>query len=181
MVTEAAGGDYVAVDLRTGAEQWRINATATGVNLVPSFGYLYDYESPNQHGVLPNGLLIAASTAYSGLGTVWRGYDPRSGKLTTMNITNVPGGTNVAGPQGEYLKLHSHQLRHQHQSQLVFGSVEFISCIRWRRPSSHNGPLNWYSGTVNASLPTAYDWNVSVNLGGSPTGWGIGTAAEQAE
>jgi hypothetical protein len=22
-----------------------------------------------------------------------------------MNITNVPGGTNVAGPRGEYLKL----------------------------------------------------------------------------
>jgi len=67
------GGDYLAVDLRTGQELWRINATATGVSLVPSFGYLYSYDGPNQHGVLPNGLLIATQTV-TGLGTVWRGY-----------------------------------------------------------------------------------------------------------
>ncbi len=29
------GGDYVAVDLRTGQEQWRVNTTATGISLVP--------------------------------------------------------------------------------------------------------------------------------------------------
>ena len=172
---EARGGDYVAVDLRTGEELWRMNASATGVSLVPSFGYLYDYETPNQYGVLPNGLLIA-STSVSGLGTVWRGYDPRSGKLTTMNITNVPGGTNAAGPQGEYLKYiltnygtntNPNWYLAQWNSSRVFGGGD---------PALTTAPLNWYSGTVNASLPSAYDWNVSVNLGGSPTGWGIGTA-----
>jgi hypothetical protein len=50
------GGDYVAVDLRTGAELWRLNTTAGGV---PSFGYVPSYDSPNQHGILPNGLLFA--------------------------------------------------------------------------------------------------------------------------
>ena len=65
-----AGGDYVAVDLQTGKELWRINASATGVALVPSFGYTYSYESPNQHGNLPDGLLIASyycwrNTGYS--------------------------------------------------------------------------------------------------------------------
>ncbi len=35
----AGGGDYVAVNFRTGEEIWRINATATGHLLVPSFGY----------------------------------------------------------------------------------------------------------------------------------------------
>jgi outer membrane protein assembly factor BamB len=32
----------------------------------------------------------------------------------------------------------------------------------------------WHSGTANASLPSSYDWNVTVNLAG--TGWSIGTA-----
>ena len=79
------GGAYVAVDLQTGQEQWRINTTATGINFTPSFGYLYSLENPNQHGVLPNGLLMA-SASVTGQGTVWRGYDPKSGVLTTMNI-----------------------------------------------------------------------------------------------
>ena len=96
----AGGGDYIAVNLQTGAELWRINASATGVSLVPSFGYLYSAETPNQHGVLPNGLLIAVS------GTTWRAYDARTGVLTTMVINNVPAGTNVAGPSGEILKIH---------------------------------------------------------------------------
>ena len=77
---------------------------------MPSFGYLYDYGPPNQHGVLPNGLLIVSSSV-SGQGTVWRGYDPRSGKLTGMNITNVPGGVNAAGPSGRIPKIHSLKLR----------------------------------------------------------------------
>lgn len=49
------GGDYVAVNLQTGKEVWRINATGGA----PSFGYLYTLETPNQHGALPNGLLIS--------------------------------------------------------------------------------------------------------------------------
>jgi outer membrane protein assembly factor BamB len=167
------GGDYVAVDLRTGAELWRVNTTATGTSLVPSFGYLYDYETPNQFGVLPNGLLIAAT----GYGTqTWRAYDPRTGVLTSMNIINVPAGAAAAGPQGEYLKYvltnygnatNPDWYLAQWNSSLVFGGGN---------PDFTTAPLNWYSGTEDASLPSCYDWNVSVNLGGSPTGWGIGTA-----
>jgi hypothetical protein len=111
-----SGGDYVAVDLQTGAELWRINCSATGVSLVPSFGYLYAYEDGNQHGVLPNGLLIATQST-TALGTVWRAYDARTGVLTGMNFTNVPSGSaasatlaansangaSAAGPRGEYL------------------------------------------------------------------------------
>jgi hypothetical protein len=166
------GGDYVAVDLRTGQEQWRINASATGTSLVPSFGYLYSYDGPNQHGVLPNGLLIATTTV-SGQGTVWRGYDPRTGVLTSMNVTNVPGGTNVAGPSGEYLKYiltnygnstKPNWYLAQWNSSDAFGMITGAGL----------SPTGWYSGTENASLPSAYDWNVSVNLQG--TGWSIGTA-----
>jgi hypothetical protein len=168
----ATGGDYVAVNLQTGQEQWRINASATGVSLVPSFGYLYSLETPNQHGILPNGLLIAPTTSYTGLGTVWRAYDPRSGVLTTMNITNVPGGTNFAGPSGEYLKYvltnlgttaNPNWYLAQWNSSKVFG-LEIGTAAG-----------NWYSGTVNASLPSAYDWNVSIpSLKGAS--WTVGGA-----
>jgi hypothetical protein len=163
------GGDYVAVDLRTGQEQWRINASATGTSLVPSFGYLYSMDQPNQHGILPNGLLIATTTV-SGQGTVWRGYDPMTGVLTTMNVTNVPTGESVAGPAGEYLKIAlvnygttatpNYYLQEWNSSK-VFGIY------------AGTGTSYWYSGTENASLPSCYDWNVSVNLGG--TGWSVGT------
>lgn len=160
------GGNYVAVDLRTGKEQWRINTTATGVNLVPSFGYQYAYESPNQHGVLPNGLLIAVS------GTTWRAYDARTGVLTTMNITNVPAGTMIAGPKGELLRYTLTNLGTtaspkyyltQWNSSKVFGGGTGLS------------PTAWYSGTVNASLSTAYDWNISIPTL-TRTGWSIGIA-----
>ena len=166
------GGAYVAVDLRTGEEQWRVNTTATSINLVPSFGYLYALETINQHGILPNGLLIA-SASVPGQGTVWRGYDPRTGVLTTMNVTNVPGGVNVAGPRGEYLKYVLTNLGSatnpnwrimQWNSSRVFGT-EFGT-----------GVGTWYTGTANASLPSAYDWNVSVTL--SRGTWSIGTAVQ---
>jgi hypothetical protein len=165
------GGDYVAVDLRTGQEIWRINATATGTSIVPSLGYLYAFESPNQHGVLPNGLLIAPITV-PGLGTVWRTYDPRTGVLTSMNITNVPAGTaagtlapssgsaaSIGGPQGEYLIY----------TLANYGTTTNINYYLSQWNSSNvigtsfgNAVGTWYSGTANASARSAYNWNVSI-------------------
>ena len=168
------GGNYVAWDMQTGQQLWSINASATGVSLVPSFGYLYSMDQPNQHGILPNGALVATTTV-TGLGTVWRFYDPMTGVLTPMNVTNVPGGSNVAGPAGEYLKFiltnygnatKPNWYLAQWNSSKVFGVY------------SGTGTSGWYTGTENASLPSCYDWNVSVNLG--PGSWTIGTAASGA-
>ncbi len=173
------GGPYVAINLETGAQIWSINTTATGVSLVPSFGYEYDLECPNQYGALPNGLLVAPTTAYPGLGTVWRTYDPATGILTSMNITNVPSGSAVAGPSGEYLIYTLTNLGSaakpnyyltEWNSSLVFGGLNATAGAL--------SPTGWYSGTENASLPTCYDWNISVSLGGSPpsiSAWAIGT------
>ena len=160
------GGPYLAVDLQTGQTLWSINASETGTSLVPSFGYLYTMDQPNQHGVLPNGLLVAVS------GTTWRAYDPRTGTLTTMNVTNVPTGTAKPGPAGEYLKyvLTNYGTSTKPNWYLAqWNSSKVIGTM------SGTGVGNWYSGTVNASLPSCYDWNVSVNLGGSPTGWSVGS------
>ncbi len=172
------GGDVVAVDLRTGEELWRVDASATGISLVPTLGYLYGFDTGNQHGVLPNGALFA-SYSVGGSGpfgtggiTCWAAYDPRTGKLTTMNITNVPSGTatgtlapsagsaaSVAGPKGEYLIYTLSNLGttsninyylSQWNSSNVFGGAGAM------------GVGTWYSGTANASLPSAYDWNISI-------------------
>jgi hypothetical protein len=172
------GGDYIAVDIRTGQELWRINCSATGTSIVPSFGYLPSFDSGNQHGVLPNGLLIASVGGF-GQPSGWRAYDPRTGVLTTMNVTNVPSGTtqaatlaastgsavSIAGLTGELLIYtltncgNSTNVKYylsQWNSSNVIGS------------NSNFTPMNWYSGTVNASSPSAYDWNVSIpSLGGS--------------
>jgi len=168
------GGDYVAVDLRTGEELWRITPTVG----VPAFGYLYDYESPNQHGILPNGALIVPYSI-GGIQTpwgifggtpAWAALDPRTGEPTSMNITNIPSGLGVAGPRGEYLMYtltnlgndtHPNWYLAQWNSSKAFGFYAGF------------GPSGWYSGTVDASLPSCYDWNISITLG--PGTWGIAT------
>jgi outer membrane protein assembly factor BamB len=165
------GDTYLAVDIQTGQELWRINTSATGVSLVPSFGYLYCYEDGNQHGVLPNGLLIATSTADRSLGTVWRGYDARTGVLTGMELTHVPSGTSAAGPKGEYLiyalsnvgttsepNYYLSQWNSSKYNQLTPGQI---------------GAGNWYpTSSFDATDSRMYDWNVSVSsLAG--TGWSI--------
>ena len=166
----ATGGNYVAWDLKTGQQLWSINTSATGVSLVPSFGYTPSMDQPNQHGILPDGLLIATQTTTT-YGTAWRGYDPMTGVLTTMNITNVPGGTNVGGPIGEYLKIalvnygttaKPNYYLQEWNSSKVFGIY------------AGTGTSYWYTGTENASLPTAYDWNVSVTMPNNLSGWAIG-------
>ncbi len=185
------GGDYVCVDLRTGKEVWRANVTSAGA---PSFGYLYDFESGNQHGVLPEGLLFTTNFA--------RAYDPSTGVLTTMNITNVPSGQQVVGPKGEIL---SYVLTNRGNATNPNWYLAQWNSSRLFVDSTGMSPANWYSGNVPANCPItptlpnasmywngstyvtntvrsqqgwssiqspAYDWNVSLPLinGGS---WSI--------
>jgi hypothetical protein len=128
------GGGYVAVDLRTGEAIWWANTTGIGV---PSFGYLYAYEMYNQHGVIPEGWLFTTNFA--------RAYDPTTGIPSTLNITNVPSGTAVRGPNGEILR---YQL-----------DVANKWLAQW---NSSNVFTTQTSGFINASLASRYDWNVTV-------------------
>ncbi len=177
------GGAYVAVNIRTGEELWRINASATGTSIVPTFGYQYSFETGNQHGVLPNGLLIAP-TNVQGLGTVWRAYDPRTGVLTTMNVTNVPSGTaqaatlapsaasavSVPGAGGELLIYTLANGGTTTSPQMYLSQWNSSKVIG---AEGGNGVANWYSGTVNASTKSAYDWNVSVPALKGTAAWNI--------
>ncbi len=166
------GGDYVAVDLRTGEEIWRIDPAASGERIVPKFGYLYSYDTGNQHGVLPNGLLIAPVSGGWGMPTEWRAYDPQNGKLLPMRITDIPSGQPVAGPNGEYLIYVLQNLGTPDYPKYYLAQWNSSKLLL---PDANNefevGNIAWYTGTANASVNYAYDWNVSLAL---PAGeWSI--------
>ena len=148
------GGDYVAVDLRTGEELWRTNTTGIGV---PSFGYLLAFDNANQHGILPNGLLFTNNFA--------RSYNPKTGIPTTLNVTNVPSiNTALAtdiGPQGEILRYSVTNIGNATNPNWRLTQWNSSRAVGYASGTDVGG---WYSGTVNASLPSRYDWNVSVTL-----------------
>jgi hypothetical protein len=140
----AGGGGYQALDLQTGEELWWTNTTGIGV---PSFGYYLAYHDPNQHGVIPDGWLFTNNFA--------RAYNPPTGLVSSLNITGVPSGTAVVGPSGEILRL------------------QLNSANKWvAQWNSSKVFTTQTSGTINASLPSSYDWNVTIPTLGSGT-WSI--------
>jgi hypothetical protein len=158
-----SGGGYACVDLRTGEELWRINTTAAGS---PSFGYLYDYQDGNQHGVLPNGLLYTNNFA--------RAYEPTTGALLNTNITNVPSGTAVLGQHGEHIRY-------------TLTNLGTSANPNWRLTSWNSSKLNqltsgqigagnWYPGTFSANDARMFDWNISLPFLTTTTGMSIWTA-----
>ena len=78
--TATGGGAYVCRDLRTGEILW------TNDNINPSFGELYCYESPNQHGVVPNGYLWQAVAPAGSTNQTWIAWDSLTGKWL-FNVT----------------------------------------------------------------------------------------------
>ena len=147
-----AAGDTVAVDLRTGEEIWRRDDLPT-----LSFGYYYDADTPNQHGVFYEGMLFTSNFG--------RAFDPRTGD-PLFNVTNVPsmptvsqteGGAQALGPKGEILRF-------------VIQNAGSTANPDWRLLQWNSSKL-WnldaltpsIPSEVNASTPNRYDWNVSIN------------------
>jgi outer membrane protein assembly factor BamB len=158
--TDVAGG-YACVDLRTGEEIYWQNMS------LPTFGQLYYYESMNQHGVIPNGYLYTSDenpfAAFFGLPptpATWTAYNPLDGNWL-FNLTNVPGGTDVYGPNGEILRY------------VLNSTANWLAC--WNNTAAHgltgaflpwDTTSSWYyqwrpvGKTVDAS--EAYSWNVTI-------------------
>ena len=151
-----AYGPTVCVNLQTGQQIWsRTDVPA------PSFGYIYDQQDPNQHGVWPP-VLIATSggSGTPGAGassTTWIAFDADTGDWL-FNMTNVPTGTTVLGPSGEMLTYvlandgtpanPSYYLGEWNSSRLAYAGGSITPSIQ---------------GTVvDASVPSAYDWNISI-------------------
>ena len=82
-------GNTVCVDLRTGQQLWSKR------NIPPlSFALIWDHEDPNQHGVYP---AILSTSNFAQL------FDAETGE-PLFNVTGVPTGTAVLGPNGEHLR-----------------------------------------------------------------------------
>jgi outer membrane protein assembly factor BamB len=174
----ASPGDYVCVDLLTGQEIWR-NRT---MSAIPSFGYQYEWDDMNQHGVVEPGWLFSSNYATA--------IHPRFGITATLSLTNVPSGTSVYGPKGEELRYALTNVGNstkpvyvltQWNSSKVFisqtsGFIPANCPITPARPASQywNGTA-WQSSSANSTTSPAYDWNVtlSVTFSNSPSIKGV--------
>ena len=105
------GGGWMCVDLRTGEDLWggpRNFGTALSTvefggmvftmvgSISPSFGYYYDWDDMNQHGIVNPGWMFTSNFAQS--------IHPRYGIMGQLNLTSVPSGFEVSGPKGEVLR-----------------------------------------------------------------------------
>jgi hypothetical protein len=163
---EGVHGPTDCVDLRTGEVIWSRS------DVPPlSFGYIYDVEDPNQHGVYP---AILFTTNFA------RAFDADTG-TALFNVTGVPSGTTVLGPQGEHLRY-------------VIANAGTSANPDWRIGEWNSSKLWGYvyppniaptlTGLVPTSTGTAvdasisnqndpncrYDWNFSISFAnGMPT------------
>jgi len=151
-----SGGGYVCVDLRTGEEIWYNDYGYTEIfypgwgtflsSNAPSFGQLYDYESGNQHGVIRNGYLW---------NNAWNAYDPLTGNWL-FNLTNVPSGTQVYGPNGEILR---YVLNTANKWLGLWNNTAAPDLLAGTTSSN---AWQWRPIGKTADASTAYSWNVSV-------------------
>jgi hypothetical protein len=88
---ENGAGGLVSINLRTGKENWYSNTTD-----VLSFGQNFDYQSPNQFGIIPYLWSIPFP------GSTYNAFDPYTGRLL-FSLVNAQMGTTVFGPNGELL------------------------------------------------------------------------------
>jgi outer membrane protein assembly factor BamB len=178
------GGGWVCVDLRTGETIWQDMQMGTGGFTnpypAPAFGYYYDLDDMNNHGIVTPGWLFSSNFAQS--------IHPRYGIIGQINLTNVPNVVrstmqllpttvyDIIGPKGENLRyeLNLNGWLAQWNSSRVFNDAESgkipANCpITPARPGNTywNGSM-WVSNNVRAqqgyaSVTTpAYDWNVTI-------------------
>ena len=148
-------GPTVAVDLQTGKTIW----SRTDVPAL-SFGYIYDVQDPNQHGVYPPILFSGGGGAFSFGPITWRAFDAYTGN-PLFNVTNIPSGTTMLGVNGEHLILTL--------SNLGTPSSPNYYLSEWNSSNLWTGQ---YSGSstspsiippiTNGADPRMYDWNISI-------------------
>lgn len=94
-----SNGRTVCVDLKTGTELWSSTTLPSF-----SFAYIYDIQDPNQHGAYPAILVASIGGSWFGppVPTTWMCYDADTGTFM-FNVTGVPTGTKMIGPDGEFL------------------------------------------------------------------------------
>jgi outer membrane protein assembly factor BamB len=169
----STGGGYTCVDLQTGEVIWHRddlnvysnpNPTALLKDVVapsipaPTFGQLYDYESPNQHGVV-GGILWQTSTV-SGV-TTWQGFDAFTGKWV-FNETYVPSGTEVYTTDGEIVRYQLSYNRNTRSGWLaLWNNTQEQMGLHLGLGTTTNA-WQWRPDGKSVNMSTAYSWNVSI-------------------
>jgi hypothetical protein len=158
-------GPTDCVDLRTGQVLW------SRTDVLPlSFGYIYDLEDPNQHGVYPAILFAATGGGFSGLPVSWMAYDADTG-TALFNVTNIPTGTSAMGPQGEQLRYVMANAGNTTNPDWRLGEWNSSKFWTYTYPPYTSptliGTVVTSTGTaVDASISTGansrYDWNISI-------------------
>ena len=143
----ASPGDYVCVDLQTGQEIWRNTTMAA----IPAFGYYYDNDDMNQHGVVEPSWLFSDNYGMA--------IHPRTGITLNLTLSNVPSDTSehnhnqIYGPKGEDLRY-------------ALNNAGTSSAPDWRlvQWNSSRVFISQTSGLRNGSIyiNNNLDWNVSM-------------------
>ncbi len=137
-------GGTTAVDLRTGEVIWSRD------DISVSKGQLFNFDNPNQHGVV-GGILWQVS------GTTWYAYDAFTGR-SIFNVTNVPAGTEAVTEHGEIVRY----VMNYNARWLALWNYSASPGIA----ANLANPWRPLGKSINAS--TAYSWNVTIpNLPGS--------------
>ena len=143
----------VAVDLHTGRELW--TKTFLGNQRI-AFGQVLFWNSLNYQG--------AFSYLWVTSGNNWYAFEPLTGDLK-YNMTNVPGGTNYYGPNGEILKYALTNIGNATNPNwrlLKWNSTQVVSLNKTGTAESWGSQTQGV--TYNASA-RGYDLNVSAPAG----------------
>ena len=134
-------GPLTALDLATGQVLWTSNTLPA-----PSFGYIQNLWTPDEHGTFPP-ILICPS------GTLWMMVDGFTG-TNLFNVTGVPTGYVAAGPSGE-------QLRYVLQNKGTTAAPNWY-LAQWNSSRIWQYDVNPFTGAgsvspaiINASTPTS--------------------------
>ena len=142
-------GPTDCIDIHTGQILWSRS------DVPPlSFGYIYDLEDPNQHGVYP-AILFTSNFA--------RAFDADTG-TALFNVTGVPTGTLAMGLNGEQLRYVMSNIGTTQNPNWTL--AEWNSTKLWTFTGTNPGTN--YTGPVDGSISdmsnpnTRFDWNVSI-------------------
>jgi outer membrane protein assembly factor BamB len=180
------GSGWECIDLRTGELIWKNTQMGVAGGLpAPQFGYYYSYDTMNQHGVIPGGLIFSQDFGQA--------YDPLTGD-TRFQLTNVPSVSRptyavaspqeTVGPRGEHIRYNlvnlgtrsnpDYYLQQWNSSNVFVTQTSGVIPANCPLDSVHHSPNNYWNGSdwVTSSVRNqqgyasvtspAFDYNVSV-------------------
>ena len=150
------GGGWMCVDLKTGEEVWYQPFGVSGSGMSePSFGYYYDLDNMNNHGVVTPGWIFTNNFGAS--------IHPRYGTYGDLELENVPGAEwEEVGPKGEVLRYDIYNA----------GSSRNPD-YHLRRWNSSKVFDDSETGVRDAGDDDAFDWDVPLPIRNGMTGGSV--------